>query len=69
MKEQRRIEQERNIKQKEKLKELHKKKSLEGMKRKKLQDEDDDRDNDAKYFREETGIDPDEGIFAPSKHK
>lgn len=64
LKELRKKVQNQNVAKKEKMKEEHKKKSLAGIKIEKgdeNEEVEEDIDNDAKYYKEEVGVDPDEG--------
>ncbi|XP_042859666.1 suppressor of SWI4 1 homolog [Penaeus japonicus] len=66
LREQRKREQEKNIKAKMKRLEEHKQKCLKGMRDYKenlANSDDDERDDDAQYFKEEIGEDPDEALF------
>lgn len=64
LKELRKKIQNENVAKKEKLKDEHKKKSIAGNEVKVEQDENEEIvDDDAAYFKEEIGVDPDEGQF------
>ncbi|GAB0093113.1 Protein Peter pan [Sergentomyia squamirostris] len=71
LKQDRREEQEINKAKKEEAKENHKQKCLKGMKIEKPenQEADDEPEDDAKYFKDEVGMEPDQELFAPSDPK
>ncbi|XP_059609900.1 protein Peter pan [Phlebotomus argentipes] len=71
LKQDRKEEQSRNLLKKEEEKEKHKKKCLQGMKIEGngAVQEDDEPDDDAEYFKEEVGEEPDRELFAPNDPK